>query len=271
MINCFVHSQTTHKLWSKLFLCRHLSLRISSEWTFSSIAAYFSTSVSLSAFWRGGRIVYVSMNQTWAHHGFIALKRTRDTTWCVQKRDTVYSMVGQTWRKREFLQSKWRKSMHGRVSLAQRREKKWRGREEKKTDDTAIWWEVLIHQMKRHDNIRAQRYYCKHVPYALTVSTSVSFFSPLCLSRPISSDFLYFSFFSLLVCLPPSLLPACCFIEECSTEESIWSYCCFDLKMEGGREGERRGLRLHVSPITLLRWQRNSLLHSATGGRERDA
>ena len=37
---------------------------------------------------------------------------------------------------------------------------------------------------------------------------------------------------------------------------------------DGGREGF---LRLHVSPITPLRWQRNSLLHSATGGRERDA
>lgn len=40
---------------------------------------------------------------------------------------------------------------------------------------------------------------------------------------------------------------------------------------EGWGEGWRRALRLHVSPITPLRWQRNSLLHSATGGRERDA
>lgn len=129
------------------------------------------------------------------------------------------------------------------------------------------------------DNIRAQRYDCKHILYAPTVSTSVSSpFPSLCLSRPIAFDFLSVSSFSLLVSLfpPQSLLPACCFMEECSAEESIWSRCCFDLKMEGGKEAGREGgkegfLRLHVSPITPLRWHRNSLLHSATGGRERDA
>lgn len=47
MMNCFVPSQTMQLLWSKLFLCPHLSLQISNEWTFSSIAAHFSTSVSL--------------------------------------------------------------------------------------------------------------------------------------------------------------------------------------------------------------------------------
>lgn len=32
-------------------------------------------------------------------------------------------------------------------------------------------------------------------------------------------------------------LPTCCFIEEFSTKESIWSHCYFDLRMDGGRVG----------------------------------
>lgn len=119
--------------------------------------------------------------------------------------------------------------------------------------------------MKHHDNIRVQQYSCKHVPHALAVSAFISFCSPFCLFLPSSFDFLSHCF--------PSV--PTCFSEEFSTEESIWSHCHFDLRMDGWidgwMEGGMKGLRLHVSSITPQRWQGTSVLHAATGGRKRDA
>lgn len=101
---------------------------------------------------------------------------------------------------------------------------------ERETDQTDMW----IHQMKCHDNIRARPYYCKHIPYALTVPTSVSFLLSPCLTPSL----LIYSF---PPSSPPSFLHTYCFIEECSTEANIWSHCCFDLKMEEAMEGGRGG------------------------------
>lgn len=104
MINCFVLSQTTQLLWSKLFLCPHLSLQSSSEWTFSSLSAHFSTSVSRCVLKRReGCLCWHEPDLS--PSCLYCFKDPGHCVMCTEERhSTQYVLVGKTGRKREFLQ-----------------------------------------------------------------------------------------------------------------------------------------------------------------------
>lgn len=127
----------------------------------SSLAVHLSSCLSVALFrGGGGMIVYVSLNQTWAHVTLQLWEGPKDICCCsLSCLDRLPETKG--------IPVKVIKYNYARVHFSYTYK---RG----KTAEA----EAQIHQMKRHDNIGTQQYYYKHFSY---VSTSISF-SPFCLT-----------------------------------------------------------------------------------------